>query len=77
MTAVNEYVEALGRDFYESCPKAVLCAIAVSALTIGGDLIDDAPALVAEEWDALHSAGIVPQRPSAVAGRALRSGGGR
>ncbi len=71
MTRRNEYVDALGLAFFESCPKTVLAAIAVSALTIGGDLLDDAPALVAEEWAALHAAGIVPQPPSAAARRTL------
>ena len=68
----NEYAEALDPQVYEGCPKAVLAAIAVSLLTCGGDTLadGDVTAKLAAEWDALHLAGIVPQRPSKAA-RAL------
>jgi hypothetical protein len=59
----NEYAEQLGTIF-EDCPKAVFAAIAVSALTVGGDHLEDAPQRVADEWLALYQAGIVPQKPS-------------
>jgi hypothetical protein len=56
----NEYVEVLG-DLYDKTPKAVLAAIAVSALTNGGDELDEAQARLLAEWGALHANGIVPQ----------------
>jgi hypothetical protein len=58
----NEYQEALG-DLYDSTPKAVLGAIAVSFATEGGDKLSEARALVLEEWRILHMNGIVPQKP--------------
>ena len=63
----NEYALAVGGELYEQIPKAVWAAIAVSALTCGGDQLEDAAPRVAREWDALHAAGIVPQRPSTLA----------
>lgn len=56
----NEYARTLG-GVYDDMPKAVLAAVAVSALTVGGDLLDEAAVRVVTEWDALHNAGIVPQ----------------
>lgn len=67
----NEYASALG-PLFEEMPKAVLAAVAVSALTIGGDEIDQAAERVAREWCVLHQTGIVPQRPTR---RALQLGG--
>ena len=58
----NSYVRQLGR-LYERCPKSVLAAIAVSALTTGGDRLEEAHKLVLEEWWALYYAGMVQQRP--------------
>lgn len=69
----NEYALAVGGDLYESIPKAVWAAIAVSALTSGGDQIEKAAQFVAEEWRALHDAGIVPQAPNRTACAALAS----
>lgn len=69
----NEYALAVGRDLYADIPKAVWAAIAVSALTSGGDWIEDAAQLVVAEWQALHIAGIVPQAPSKIA-RAAATG---
>lgn len=63
----NEYALAVGGELYEEIPKAVWAAIAVSALTYGGDQLEDAAPRVAREWKALHDAGIVPQRPSKLA----------
>jgi hypothetical protein len=65
----NEYEAELGALFDE-CPKAVLAAIAVSALTSGGDRLDKAALMVAAEWSTLHANGIVPQKPGKIA-RAL------
>jgi hypothetical protein len=67
----NDYALAVGRDLYASIPKAVWAAIAVSALTQGGDRLDEAAALVAREWAILHSNGIVPQAPNKMAGEAV------
>lgn len=59
----NEYAAQLGSALYAECPKAVLAAIAVSALTCGGDQLEHAAARLANEWQVLHGNGIVPQRP--------------
>jgi len=62
MKRVNDYSRTL--PFYDAIPKSVLAAIAVSALTCGGDQIEYAETRVAEEWWALWEAGIVVQKPS-------------
>ena len=59
----NDYAAELGALF-DNCPKAVFAAIAVSALTCGGDQLGEAKARVLEEWEVLHRNGIVPQMPS-------------
>jgi hypothetical protein len=61
----NEYSEALG-DLYEIVPKAVIAAVAVSSLTLGGDYIEEARTRFLTEWAALYTAGIVPQKPPEV-----------
>lgn len=58
----NNYALTLG-DLYARTPKAVFAAIAVSALTSGGDYISEARARLLEEWKILHDNGIVPQKP--------------
>ncbi len=58
----NEYQEVLGKVF-DKAPKAVIAAIAVSALTTGGDFLSEASARFIEEWWALYEAHVVPQRP--------------
>lgn len=68
----NEYALAVGGALFEEIPKAVWAAIAVSALTCGGDQLDEAARLVAAEWQALHHAGIVPQTPGRFAKQVLR-----
>ena len=61
----NSYVEQLGK-LYEETPKAVFAAIAISALTGGGDRLDEAVVAICTEWNILHQNGIVPQKaPSA------------
>ena len=60
----NEYADAIGLIFNDT-PKTVLAAIAVSALTIGGDQLDKAVERVVREWLTLYANGIVPQRPPA------------
>lgn len=57
----NGYVEAVDRDFYIAIPKSVWAAIAISALTNGGQNLDLAESRIAHEWDILHRNGIVPQ----------------
>lgn len=58
----NEYAGALG-GLFADCPKAVFAAIAVSALTCGGDNIDEAQAAILREWNTLYTNGIVKQKP--------------
>ena len=63
MKLTNYYVNILDGGLYDSIPKAVFAAIAVSALTIGGDYLEDAKELILNEWNVLHQNGIVPQEP--------------
>lgn len=63
----NEYVTAMGKELFEQMPKTLLAAIAVSALTCGGDRLNEAAQEIAHEWFALHNNGIVPQKPSRLA----------
>ena len=58
----NSYALELGA-MYEQIPKAVFAAIAISALTNGGDQMDKARERIAWEWQMLYSNGIVPQKP--------------
>ncbi len=60
---MNEYAESVGPKFYERCPKAVFAAIAVSALTNGGDKLREADRRVLKEWWILYHAGVVTQKP--------------
>jgi hypothetical protein len=69
----NEYAAELG-DMFDEMPKAVLAAIAVSALTCGGDILDKAALLAAVEWATLHGQGIVPQAPGKLARAVMRKG---
>lgn len=57
----NAYEAELGASIYEDVPKAVLAAIAVSALTVGGDRLEIAKERLITEWHLLHENGIVPQ----------------
>jgi len=63
MKKSNEYAQALSGRLYEDCPRAVFAAIAVSALTVGGDYLNEADFRLLREWWALYHCGIVPQRP--------------
>lgn len=69
----NEYAAQLGALFDEM-PKAALAAVAVSALTSGGDRLELAALLVAVEWRCLNANGIVPQRPGPEARRLMALG---
>ena len=60
----NEYAQQIRN--YEAIPKAVLAAIAVSALTCGGDWLEEATDRINAEWLVLHEAGIVPQKPKLI-----------
>ena len=70
----NDYAAVLG-DLFDEMPKAVLAAIAVSLASEGGNSLDDAPARIAGEWEALYLNGIVPQRPPAAARALIRPDG--
>ena len=64
----NDYVDVIRNgnstgNLYEVCPKAVFAAIAISALTDGGDRLEAAKDRLVSEWWALYRAGIVSQRP--------------
>ena len=56
----NEYAALLG-SLFADCPKAVLAAIAISALC--GDDLNSAHENVLKEWWTLYDNGIVPQKP--------------
>jgi hypothetical protein len=60
----NDYARALGEQLFADMPKTVLAAVAVSALTTGGEELSEAAVRVAREWHILHLNGIVPQKPS-------------
>lgn len=51
--------------FFDKCPKAVLFEIARQfAMRVGDEFTADAALKVmADEWEALHLNGIVPQKP--------------
>lgn len=66
----NDYARAAG-DLLDDIPKAVWAAIAVSALTCGGDHLDLAQEKVVKEWLALHVNGIVPQAPRGKTAKAI------
>lgn len=60
----NEYADLIDSSLYEKMPKTVLAAIAVSfALRLAEDDFSQVQDLLVEEWDTLHTAGIVPQKP--------------
>lgn len=61
---MNSYANELGGMLYGDAPKAVLAAIAVSALTCGGDLLAEAKERLLREWWILFDNGIVPQKPT-------------
>jgi len=58
----NDYADRL-EEIYDKVPKAVLAAIAVSSLTVGGDYLEEAKARLVYEWDILYKNGIVSQKP--------------
>lgn len=58
----NEYQQEFPN--FSQTPKAVVAAIAMSlALRLCHDEFDAAQSLLRNEWEDLHTAGIVPQRP--------------
>lgn len=62
MKITGDYVDAVS-EIYEQTPKAVFAALAVSALTTGGDYVDEAVVRLVHEWRILHDQGIVQQSP--------------
>ena len=66
----NQYASAAG-ELLDDIPKAVWAAIAVSALTCGGDHLDLAQQKVVQEWLVLHTNGIVPQAPRGKTAKAI------
>lgn len=62
----NPYQAELG-DLFDEMPKSAIAAIAVSALTMGGNFLDEAAQRTAREWQVLYDAGIVAQRPGKIA----------
>ena len=62
MSLKNDYAAALG-GLYATTPKAVLAAVAVSALTAQGEYLDEARKRIVEEWRFLHDMGIIPAPP--------------
>lgn len=65
--ATNEYMRQINSGLYEDTPKAVFAALVVSFLDrlSGGDA-HDIDAEIIKEWNALHTAGIVSQKPPKV-----------
>lgn len=63
----NQYAAALTDELFAEAPKAVIAAVAVSVLTLGGDYLDEAAQRFAAEWQVLYENGIVPQAPGKVA----------
>jgi hypothetical protein len=57
------------RAWYDACPKSVLFEMArqLAALAIGEEDVDKAFVRMQEEWAALHSNDICPQKPFNVA----------
>lgn len=56
-------IDNMPTDIYTRCPKAVFAAIAVSALTLGGDYLEEARPRILAEWWCLFDNGIVTQKP--------------
>ncbi|MCC7017796.1 MAG: hypothetical protein IT564_11405 [Rhodospirillales bacterium] len=69
LKATNEYSNVF-QSFYEKTPKSVFAAIAVSLMSTGGELLRDDPekalANIIEEWETLHTCGIIPQKPPSI-----------
>ena len=59
----NEYVDQIDRKLFYRIPKAIFAAIAISALTQGGDFLEDAQERLVNEWKILYENRIVLQRP--------------
>lgn len=61
----NPYIEALDKGVFDKIPKSVWAAIAISALTAGGDRLPESTDEVIHEWWMLYYNRIVPQKPFA------------
>ncbi|RPI55960.1 MAG: hypothetical protein EHM49_01255 [Deltaproteobacteria bacterium] len=65
----NEYVDLIPERIFDKIPKTVLGAIAISALTGGGDYLDNVQDKIMGEWSILYQNGIVPQKPPKIKGK--------
>lgn len=62
MKVKNEYQKAFPN--YDLTPKAVIAALAYSlAMRLSSDDIEEAEAILKDEWITLYHAKIVPQKP--------------
>lgn len=60
----NQYQQAIAPALFDTCPKAVFAAIAVSFLALqSGDSFEFINGELLREWEVLHKQGIVPQAP--------------
>ena len=59
----NEYQKTIDRALYEDTPKAVFAALLVSYLQRMGIEFSEVDKAIAQEWQALYEAEIVPQKP--------------
>jgi hypothetical protein len=59
----NQYVDSLPPFVFDKIPKAVWAALAISALTCGGDYLEEATKRIVEEWTILNQNGIIKQAP--------------
>ncbi len=58
---LNDYSKLI--TFYETIPKSVLAAIAVSFAGLGAGKLENVSELILKEWEVLYQNGIVPQKP--------------
>lgn len=64
---LNAYAESIGYGLFDEIPKSVFAAIAVSALTAGGENLQASGKRLALEWETLNLNGVVPQKPGKLA----------
>ena len=66
----NSYVWSMDNGtsgLFDKIPKSVFAAMAVSALTCGGDYLEKASFVICKEWCALYDNGIITQKPTSEA----------
>ncbi len=59
----NEYQKSIDPALYADTPKAVFAALLVSYLQRMGVEFEEVNSAIAQEWQALYEAEIVPQKP--------------